>query len=46
MDDYVSKPVKAESFFKTLERLLPEATTTLLPAPAPTAPHFDPVKLL
>ena len=33
MDDYISKPLKAEIFFKTLERLLPEATAP----PAPPA---------
>lgn len=46
MDDYVSKPLKAEIFFKTLERLLPEAAATLPPAPASIVPHFEQVELL
>ena len=46
MDDYISKPLKAEIFFKTLERLLPEAAAPLPPAPAPAAPHSEQVKVL
>mgnify|MGYP001449526553 CR=1 FL=1 len=46
IDDYVSELLKAEIFFETLERLLPEAAATLLPAPAPPATQFDQVELL
>ncbi len=46
MDDYISKPIRTEELFATIERLFPEEAT-LSPAESPDAPHtVDWVKAL